>query len=126
MNLVSCKYFYKLKLNSDGSISKYKAKLIAKGFHQQPGIDYTETFSPIVKLATIMLVLAIVVSYNWSMRQSDVSNAFIHSYLKEDVYMQQPPGYVDSDHPHHVCKLQKSLYGLKQLGLIGSLLSCSM
>ena len=64
MNLVSCKQVYKLKLNSDGSISKYKAKLVAKGFHQQPGIDYTETFSPILKLATIMLVLAIAVNYN--------------------------------------------------------------
>lgn len=88
--------------------------LVGKGFHQQLGIDYTETFSPIVKLATVKLVLVIAVSYNWSMWQLDVSNAFMHGYLKENVYMQQPPGYIDVDHPHHVCKLEKSLYGLKQ------------
>lgn len=86
---------------------------MAKGFHQQVGIDYHETFSPIVKPTIVRLVLAIVVNYNWSLRQLDVSNAFLHGVLKEDVYMQQPPGYVDPVHPSFVCKLHKSLYGLK-------------
>lgn len=87
MNLVGCKWVYKLKLNSDGSISRYKARLVAKGFHQQDGVDFHETFSPVVKPATVRLVLAIVVNCRWSLRYLDVSNAFIHGYLKEEVYM---------------------------------------
>ena len=113
VNLVDCKWVYKLKLHSDGTIARYKARLVAKGFHQQARIDYTETFSPIVKPATVKLILDIAVSFNWPLRQLDISNAFLHGILKE-VYMQQPPGYVDSKFPQHVCKLRKSLYGLKQ------------
>ena len=114
VNLVGCKWVYKLKLNSDGTIARYKARLIAKGFHQQAGIDYTDTFSPVVKLATIRLILALGVSFMWPLRQLDVSNAFLHGFLKKEVYMQQPPSYVDSKFPNHVCELHKSLYGLKQ------------
>ena len=114
VNLVGCKWVFKLKLNSDDSILRYKARLVAKGFHQQAGIDYHETFNPVIKSATMRLVLAIVVSYNWTLRQLDVSNAFLHGVLKEDVYMQQPPSYVDPIHPSYVCKLHKSLHGLKQ------------
>jgi len=95
VNLVGRKWVFKLKLNSDGSISRYKARLVAKGFHQQAGIDYHETFSLVIKPATVRLVLAIAVSCNWSLRQLDVSNAFLHLVLKEDVYMQQSLGYVD-------------------------------
>ena len=88
--------------------------MVARGFHQQAGIDFHETFSPIIKPAIVRLVIAIAISYNWSLRQLDVSNTFLHGYLKKDVYMQQPPSYVDSLHPSYVCKLHKSLYGLKQ------------
>lgn len=114
MNLVGCKWVCKLKLNSDGTISRYKAMLVTKGFHQQAGIDYQETFSLFIKPATMRLILAIVVSCNWSLRQLDVSNAFLHGFFKEEVYMEQPPRYVDSAHPSYVYKLHKSLYGLKQ------------
>ena len=114
-NLVGCKWVFKIKLHSDGFIVRYKAKLVAEGFHQQAGIDYSETFSPVIKPATVRLVLAIVVSCNWPLKQLDVSNAFLHGYLKEEVYMQQPLGYVDATHPSYVCKLHKSLYGLKRL-----------
>ena len=105
---------FKLKLNSDGTISGYKARLVAKGFHQQAGVDFYEIFSLVIKPATVRLVLAITVSCKWELRQLDVSNASLHGYLKEEVYMHEPPGYIDSAHPNYVCKLHKSLYGLKQ------------
>ena len=105
VNLVGCKWVYKLKLNSDCAISWCKARLVAKGFHQQAGIDYTETFSPVIKLATIRFVLAIVVNSNWPLRQLDVSNAFLHGFLQKEVLCNSPPGYIDPVHPTHVCKL---------------------
>ena len=111
---MGCKWVFKIKLHGDGTITRYKARLVTKGFHQQAGIDYSETFNPVVKLATVKLVLAIAVSCNWPLKHLDVSNAFLHGHLKEEVNMQQPPGYIDAAHPTYVCKLHKSLYGLKQ------------
>ena len=113
-NIVGCKWVYKLKYNSDGTIARYKARLVAKGFHQQYGVDFDETFSPVVKPPTVRLILSLAVSLGWSLRQLDVKNAFLHGTLKEEVYMTQPQGYVDPQHPSHVCKLIKSIYGLKQ------------
>ena len=113
-NIVGCKWVYKLKYNSDGTLARYKARLVAKGFHQQHGVDFDETFSPVVKAPTVRLILSLTVSLNWSLRQLDVKNAFLHGTLKEEVYMTQPQGYIDPQHPSHVCKLLKSIYGLKQ------------
>jgi hypothetical protein len=76
-------------------------------------IDYEDTFSPVVKMATIQIILSITISKKWCLRKLDVQNAFLHGILKGGVYMKQPPGYVDMHHPLHVCKLDKSLYGLK-------------
>ena len=87
---------------------------MAKGFKQGYGIDYEDTFSPVVKAATIRLVLAIAVSRGWDLRQLDVKNAFLHGILEEEVYMRQPPGYEDANAPQYICKLDKALYGLKQ------------
>ncbi|CAL8136443.1 unnamed protein product [Prunus armeniaca] len=114
MNIVGCKWVFKFKRKADGSIDRYKARLVAKGFNQQEGFDYKETFSPVVKPATIHTVLSLAMSYNWSLQQLDVRNAILNGYLQEEVYMKQPPGFHDSSRPQDVCQLNKALYGLKQ------------
>uniref|UniRef100_A0A2N9F027 Reverse transcriptase Ty1/copia-type domain-containing protein n=1 Tax=Fagus sylvatica TaxID=28930 RepID=A0A2N9F027_FAGSY len=113
-NLVGCKWVFRIKRKADGSIERYKARLVAKGFHQQPGIDYGETFSPVIKPTTVRTVLSIAISAGWSIRQIDIHNAFLHGTLSEDVFMSQPPGFNHPQFPSHVCKLQKAIYGLKQ------------
>jgi hypothetical protein len=113
-NVVTGKWIFRHKLNSDGSLSRYKARWVVRGFTQQAGVDYGETFSPVVKLATIRVVLSIAISQAWPIHQLDVKNAFLHGNLQETVYSKQPSGFADSTLPHHVCRLNKSLYGLKQ------------
>lgn len=102
------------KCNSDGSVEYYNARLVAQGFLQQPGIDYHETFSPVVQPTMVRIVLSFTVSFAWPIRQLDVKNAFLHGVLNEDVFMKQPPGFTNPDYPNHVCKLTKVIYGLKQ------------
>lgn len=113
-NIVDCKQVYKVKTKADGSVDRYKARLVAKGFKQRYGLDYEDTFSLVVKAATIRLVLSLAVSNHWTIKQLDVQNVFLHGVLEEDVFMRQPLGYTDSWFPNRVCKLDKSLYRLKQ------------
>lgn len=114
MNVVGNKWVYRIKRNANGSIHRYKACLVAKGCHQQPGVDFYDTFSPVVRPTTIRLVLTIALNYKWVIRQLDVESAFLHGDLTEEVYMAQPQGYKDPLFPNHVCRMHKSIYGLKQ------------
>jgi transposase InsO family protein len=113
-NLVGAKWVYRIKRRQDGSVDKYKARLVAKGHTQKEGIDYTETFSPVIRFTTIRLVLTLAAIHDWELQQLDVQTAFLNGLLHETIYMQQAPGFEDPDNPGYVCKLQRSLYGLKQ------------
>ena len=113
-NTVCAKWVFRTKYKSDGTIERLKARLIAQGFTQVPGLDFNHTFSPVIKSANVCIVLALVVMRKWTLRQLDVKNAFLNGSLDETVYMEQLPCYIDAQHPTHVCCLKKALYGLKQ------------
>lgn len=110
---IGCKWVFSVKENLNGTIQRNKARLVAKGFRQREGIDFHETFSPVVKPTTTRVLLSLALTHNWSIRKIDISNVFLNGVLKEDVYMQQPPGFENGDKTL-VYKLHKSLYGLKQ------------
>ncbi|KAI3690613.1 hypothetical protein L2E82_48745 [Cichorium intybus] len=112
--VIRCMWLFRHKFKSDGTLDRYKARLVVNGKSQTVGVDCHETFSPVVKPATIRAVLSLAVSKSWPIHQLDVKNAFLHGDLQETVYMHKPPGFVDPRAPTHVCRLRKSLYGLKQ------------
>jgi hypothetical protein len=114
VTLVTGKWIYRHKLLADGSLDRYKARWVLRGFTQRLGVDFDETFSPVVKSATAGVVLSLALSQNWPIHQLDVNNAFLHGTLIETVYCVQPFGFIDSSRPDFVCRLNKSLYGLKQ------------
>jgi hypothetical protein len=113
-NVVTGKWIFKLNLHANGSMEWYKARYVLRGFTQRPGVDYDETFIPVVKPATVRTVLTLALSWDWPVHQLDVKNTFLYSTLTEKVYCTQPVGFVDPTHPDMICKLNKSLYGLKQ------------
>ena len=114
-NIITCKSIFTIKYHADGFIERYKVRLVARGFHQQYGrLDYSETFSSVIKPTTVRMVLDVAVKKNWSIHQLDINHAFLPGTLMDEVYVPQPPGFIDSDRPHHVCRFNKALYGLKQ------------
>ena len=106
--LFRCKWVYRTKYASDGSVERLKERLFAKGFSQVEGIDYNETFDPVAKVNFICLVFSLAALHNWEVHQMDVKSAFLHGDLEEEIYMEQPPGYVQ-DNSSLVCLLKKSL-----------------
>src|ERR1051325_5690794 len=110
---IGCKWVFRVKENSDGSLNKYKARLVAKGFNQKYEFDYNETFSPVVKPATIKVLLTLALTYEWEVQQIDINNAFLNGALEEEVYMMQPLGFENAN-KSLVCKLNRALYGLNQ------------
>jgi len=112
---VGCKWVFKTKRDSHGNIERCKARLVAKGFTQKDGIDYKETFSPVSKKDSFRIIMALVAHYDLELRQMDVKTAFLNGDLEDDVYMDQPVGFIEEGKKHVVCKLKKSIYGLKQV-----------
>ena len=111
---VGCKWVFKTKRDSIGNIERYKARLVAKGFTQKDGIDYKETFSPVSKKDSLRIIMALVAHYDLELHQMDVKTAFLNGNLEEEIYMDQPEGFSVKGKEHMVCKLKKSIYGLKQ------------
>nr|KYP75090.1 Retrovirus-related Pol polyprotein from transposon TNT 1-94 [Cajanus cajan] len=108
------KWVYRTKLNADGSINKHKARLVVKGYAQIFGVDYSDTFAPVARLETIRLLLAIAAQKNWKVYQLDVKSAFLNGFLQEEIYVEQPQGFVKEGEEDKVYLLKKALYGLKQ------------
>ncbi|KAI5343288.1 hypothetical protein L3X38_011164 [Prunus dulcis] len=112
---IGCRWIYTVKLKDNGSVERYRARLVAKGYTQRYGIDYEEAFAPVAKINTIRVLLSLATNLDWSLHQFGVKNAFLHGDLEEEVYMDLPSGCnLAHDKKNQVCKLRKSLYGLKQ------------
>jgi hypothetical protein len=128
-DVVLSKWLFKIKHAADGSIEKYKARFVARGFSQKEGIDYEETFAPVARYTSIRTIIALVAMMKWKLHQMDVKTAFLNGVIEEEVYIEQPQGFEVEDRKSHVCRLKKALYGLKQAprawyGRIDSFLTC--
>lgn len=103
--MVDCKWIFRTKYKPNGDINIFKAHLVAKRFQQDLGINFVDTFSPVARMTTVRLILALTVALNWPIRQLDINNAFLNGVLQEEVYIWQPKGFANLNYPHHVCKL---------------------
>ncbi|KAL8124948.1 hypothetical protein AgCh_012574 [Apium graveolens] len=113
-SIVGTKWVFRNKTNSDGIMTRNKARLVAKGYSQHEGIDYDETYAPVARLEAIKIFLAYAAHKKFKVFQMEVKSAFLNGELEEEVYVEQPPGFVDPKFPNHVYRLDKALYGLKQ------------
>ena len=113
-SVVTSRWIYKIKHAADGNVQKYKSKFVVRGFTQKEGIDYDETFSFISKYTTIRTIISLVAVFGWKLHQMDVKTTFFNGKIEEEVYIDQPEGFVTHGKKTHACKLKKALYGLKQ------------
>ena len=113
-SMVSSKWIYKIKHAADGNIEKYKARFVARGFSQKEGIDYEETFAPVARYTSIRMIISLASILGWKLHQMDVKTAFLNGKIEQEVYVEQPKGFIIHNKESHVCKLNKALYGLKQ------------
>jgi len=113
-DLITCKWVYKVKKTADGRIDRHKARLVARGFSQQYGRDYDETFSSVARMVTLRTIISLAASTGWKLWQLDVKNAFHYGELDRDIFMEQPQEFTSKEYPNYVCRLKKALYGLKQ------------
>ncbi|GJT16870.1 retrovirus-related pol polyprotein from transposon TNT 1-94 [Tanacetum coccineum] len=114
MTIIGTKWVFRNKLDENGIVSRNKARLVAQGYNQQEGIDYDETYAPVARLESIRILLAYACALDFKLFQMDVKSAFLNGFINEEVYMAQPPGFIDFEKLDHVYKLKKALYGLKQ------------
>ncbi|GJZ97532.1 copia protein [Tanacetum coccineum] len=114
MTIIGTKLVFRNKLDKNGIVSRNKARLVAQGYNQQEGIDYDETYAPVARLESIRILLAYACALDFKLFQMDVKSAFLNGFINEEVYVAQPPGFIDFEKPDHVYKLKKALYGLKQ------------
>jgi transposase InsO family protein len=114
VKIVGSRWVLTVKFGADGTITRYKARFVVQGFSQTKGVDYFETFAPVVSLTTVRMVIALAATNHWPLTQMDVETAFLNALVSEDIYVRQAPGFIDPLHPNRVCKLRRSLYGICQ------------
>ena len=112
--VIGCRWVFIVKVNLDGSIVRLKASLVAKGYAQTYGVYYFNTFSSVAKMTSVQIFISLATTYNWDLHQLDIKNVFLHGDLQDEVYMEQPPGFDAHGEKGRLCRLRKSLYGLKQ------------
>jgi hypothetical protein len=113
-SVVGSRWIYKIKHAADGSVDKFKARFVAKGFSQKEGIDFSETFAPVARYSSIRAMISIAVEMGWQIHQMDVKIAFLNGVIEEEIYIEQPEGFEVYSRASHVWRLKRALYGLKQ------------